>query len=88
MALSDNKKTSADEPSLFDAAPIEPPPRPMPRLEGFLAATLWELLVESIAMDDLCRRSGEPMATLSPLLMSLELDGLIRKRPGNIYERS
>jgi predicted Rossmann fold nucleotide-binding protein DprA/Smf involved in DNA uptake len=87
MALSDNKKTSADEPSLFDATPTEPPPRPTPRLEG-LAAKLWELLVEPIAMDDLCRRSGEPMATLSPLLMSLELDGLIRKRPGNIYERS
>ena len=87
MTLSDNKKTSADEPSLFDAPPAEPPRRPMPRLDG-LAATLWELLVEPIAMDELCQRTGAPMATLSPLLMNLELDGLIRKRPGNIYERS
>jgi DNA processing protein len=85
--LSDNKKT--DEPSTFDEASIEEPKpvRPTPRLEG-VAAQLWELLVEPIAVDDLCRRTGEPMASLSPLLMNLELDGLIRKRPGNIYERS
>jgi DNA processing protein len=81
--LSDNKRTSPGE-----SAPIAaPPPRPMPRLDG-LAAKLWEALVEPIAMDDLCRRVGEPMATLLPALTTLELDDLIRKRPGNIYERS
>src|SRR5205823_6195131 len=73
----------------FDAEPavIFAPPRLAPKLDG-LAAKVWEELAEPIAMDDLCRRVGEPMATLSPLMMNLELDAHIRKRPGNIYERS
>ena len=43
---------------------------------------------EPAAVDDLCRQTGEAMGKLSPVLMTMELDGLIQKRPGNIYERS
>ena len=90
-AVPQNKRTTFVDrsESQSDATPAEstPPPRPTPRLEG-LAAKLWELLVEPIAVDDLCRQTGEPMPSLSTTLMTLELDGLIRRRPGNIYERT
>jgi DNA processing protein len=64
-----------------------PPPKPTPRLDG-PAAKVWELLAEPVSVDDLCRRSEQPIAALSVLLTTLEMDGLIRKLPGNIYERS
>jgi DNA processing protein len=64
-----------------------PPPKPTPRLDG-PAAKVWELLAEPVSVDDLCRRSEQPIAALTVILTTLEMDGLIRKLPGNIYERS
>jgi DNA processing protein len=91
VAGSENKSTASAtraEPSPIEPTPAKPtPPRPTPRLEG-LSAKVWELLVEPIAVDDLCRRTGEPMPSLANTMMMLELDGLIQRRPGNIYERS
>lgn len=61
--------------------------RPAPRLDG-PAAQVWEQLAESASVDVLCRRTGLPIAALSAVLTSLEMDGFVRKLPGNAYERA
>jgi predicted Rossmann fold nucleotide-binding protein DprA/Smf involved in DNA uptake len=40
-----------------------------------------------LSIDDLCRRTEQPIAALSVVLTMLEMDGRVRKLPGNIYER-
>jgi len=64
-------------PSLFPAVPDLP--------EGELR--IWEALDESRPIDDLSRRLDLPIAELSRLLMTLELKKVIKRLPGNFYER-
>jgi DNA processing protein len=59
---------------------------PKPRLDA-AAAKIWEFLVEPQSIDDLSRLTDMPIAQLAGQLMSLELQGVVRKLPGNVYER-
>ncbi|MEI7686605.1 MAG: DNA-processing protein DprA [Planctomycetota bacterium] len=66
---------------LFDSAvPVKPKLDPV-------ALRIWELLAEPLSVDDLARLSEIPISQLAGQLMMLELQGVISKLPGNVYER-
>jgi DNA processing protein len=48
---------------------------------------IWDFLAETRTVDDLARHLGQAMAGLSGMLMALELKKVIRRLPGNLYER-
>ena len=48
---------------------------------------VWEALAEPRHADVLSRELNKPMAELARLLMGMELKKLIRRLPGNTYER-
>jgi DNA processing protein len=62
-------------------------PSPKPKLDS-AALRLWEFLAEPQSVDDLARLSDVPIAQLAGQLMTLELQGVVRKLPGNVYERA
>ena len=68
---------------LFDPKPTS---KPTPKLDG-VASQVWEALIEPLSIDMMCQRIGQPISAISPVLMTLEMDGLLRKLPGNVYER-
>lgn len=72
-ALSAPRRQEADD----EAPPLDGP-----------AAAVWAALVEPLSIDDLCRRTEQPIAALSVVLTMLEMDGRVRKLPGNVYERA
>ncbi|WP_020470272.1 DNA-processing protein DprA [Zavarzinella formosa] len=76
------------QPSLFTEAPPPPPPPPKeaPVLEG-TAKLVWELLTEPLHTDEICRRLGKGAAELSGVFLQLEMKKVIRRLPGNMYER-
>jgi DNA processing protein len=59
-----------------------PPPVLDPAQQG-----VWERLVSRRHADELARESGLGSAELSRVLMQLELKRLVRRLPGNFYER-
>ncbi len=68
------------------AADPAPAPAP-PDLEG-MPLRVWELLEEGPrAVDELAESLGEPMAALTRVLVHLEMRKVIRRLPGNRYER-
>ena len=71
------------------SAPIanlfEPPPQPPPMEPDQKA--VWEALGDPRHADVLSRELNKPMAELARLLMGMELKKLIRRLPGNSYER-
>lgn len=48
---------------------------------------IWEFLAEARTVDDLAREVDQSIAAMSGLLMTLELKKVIRRLPGNVYER-
>lgn len=50
-------------------------------------ASIWQALTEPRNVDDLSRHVALPIASLSGVLMTLELRRIIRRLPGNCYER-
>ncbi len=75
-----NAKQTAVEPS-----PIE---QSAPQGLDPLQMQIWELLAESpLHADEISRRTGTPIAVLTSALMQLEFKKLIRRLPGNQYER-
>jgi len=76
-------KTTAT-PSLFEAPPAAAPEPP--KLEPS-QRIVWDLLVEKKHADELSRGAGLAVGDLSRTLTQLELKRLIRRLPGNFYER-
>ena len=68
------------------AEPPPAPPKEPPALEG-TAKLVWEVLTEPLHTDELCRRLGKGTAELSGVFLQLEMKKIIRRLPGNIYER-
>ncbi len=63
------------------------PARPAPSLSG-LALRVWEALAaESQHADELVQRLDVSVAELSTTLLLLEMQGLVRRLPGNRFER-
>ncbi len=68
--------------------PIGPPPvaQAPPGLDE-TQCVVWGLLGETRNVDDLARHMNVTSAALSGILMTLELKKVIRRLPGNLYER-
>jgi DNA processing protein len=73
-------KPAAEAPSLFPAP--EPPPGP----DG-PARQVWDAIASALHADEIARATGLSAAELGKLLMQMELKRLIRRLPGNRYER-
>jgi DNA processing protein len=67
---------------LHGLAPLFAPPGGDP-----LSRKLWDFLSEARNVDDLARHVAMSAAGLSGVLMSLELKRIVRRLPGNMYER-
>jgi DNA processing protein len=48
---------------------------------------VWDLLTERRHADEITRTLGLPAGELSKLLLTMEMKKLIRRAPGNMYER-
>ena len=59
---------------------------PPPQLEP-IPQQVWDLLAEPKHQDEITRALGLPTGEVSKLLLTLEMKKLIRRGPGNIYER-
>lgn len=57
-----------------------------PRLDP-VGSRIWEFLAEPQSVDELARLTEIPIAQLAGQLMTLELQGIVGKLPGNVYER-
>jgi DNA processing protein len=70
-------------------APLVPPPKAEPPagLTG-VEQRVWDFLEgQSRAIDDITRHLGVPVAEASQVLMMLEMKKVVRRLPGNQYER-
>jgi len=79
------------EPSRKPASTLfEPPPpaasEPPPNLDPSHRA-IWDMLAEKRHADELIRGTGLPVSDLSRALTQMEIKRLIRRLPGNFYER-
>jgi DNA processing protein len=52
-----------------------------------VAANVWDLLEEARHIDEITRAVGLPISELARLLTTMELKKLVRRLPGNQYER-
>lgn len=57
-----------------------------PKLDA-AGSRVWDLLAEPLTIDELSRLADVPVSQLAGQLMTFELQGIIRKLPGNVYER-
>ena len=64
------------------AAPAAPPPVLDPAQQR-----VWDFLTEARQADEITRTHGLPSAELNKLLLLMEMKKLIRRAPGNVYER-
>lgn len=67
-------------------SPMPPPPAPAPKLDGVERA-VWDALAAPKHMDDLARELKLPVHELAGVMMAMEMSRLIRKLPGNTFER-
>src|SRR5439155_24812084 len=75
-------------PSSVTAEPGAPPAvSPPPGLDE-TQLRIWEVLGDGPrAIDDLVQAVGTPVAQLTGVLMMLEMKKVVRRLPGNVYER-
>src|SRR5438132_6731674 len=73
---------SMDSTAVAPPAPAQPPPW----LDA-LQRRIWDFLSEARNVDDLARHAELSAGDLSGALMTLELKKVIRRLPGNMYER-
>jgi DNA processing protein len=73
---------------LIDTSAVDPPARaqPPPDLDP-TGRKIWDFLEEIRTVDDLARHLSQASGALSGALMALELKKVIRRLPGNRYER-
>ena len=67
-------------------APAEEPPPPPPNLDPTYQC-VWDALASRRHADELARELDMPVARLSAVLMGLEVRKLVRRLPGNFFER-
>ncbi len=80
--LSPNRDFARTEP-----AAAQPPAEPPPQLDD-TQRRVWEALAASPRhIDDLVRELGIPVAALNGIVMMLEMKKVVRRLPGNMYER-
>jgi DNA processing protein len=72
------------QPTLFADPP--PPPAPPPNLEPSQQA-VWDQLASKRHADELARDTGLSAGELAKVLLHLEMKRLVRRLPGNFYER-
>ena len=65
--------------------PVPPAGPPMELDES--QRRIWDYLCEPRTVDDLARHISQSISALSGMLMTLELKKVIRRLPGNVYER-
>jgi len=70
-----------------NAAPVAEPPRAQPAGLDEVQQQIWDVLTEPRNIDDLARHMRQSSAGMAGLLMNLELKKVIRRLPGNVYER-
>ncbi len=68
------------------AAAAPPAPRPLPELDE-TQRRIWEALTEACHLDVLVQRLGIPVPQISGALMMMEMKKVVRRLPGNRYER-
>lgn len=68
------------------ATPPAPPEQPAPILDP-VHQRVWDLLTEPKHSDEITRALGMPAGELNRLLLTMEMKKLIRRAPGNVYER-
>jgi DNA processing protein len=67
-------------------APAEEPPPPPPNLDP-ACQQVWDALASRRHADELARELELPVAKLATVLMGLEVRKLVRRLPGNFFER-
>lgn len=70
-------------PTLFDTKPTATMPAGLDDTEQ----RLWAALDEPKHIDQLARQTGLPIADLTRILMALELKRVVKRLPGNLYDR-
>src|SRR6185312_7226531 len=77
------------EPALFETSepPAPPPPPAVPQNLEPVQQCIWDALGSRRHADELARESGLSVSDLSRTLTQMELKRLIRRLPGNMYER-
>ena len=86
-APKNEKPQSRPLPTLFEGTASPPPvPEPPANLEP-THQKVWDLLGSKRHGDELVRESGLAIGDLSRALMQMDLKRLIRRLPGNFYER-
>ena len=73
------------KPALFETAEAAPAPVAPPLDPSHRA--IWDMLTEKRHADELSRGTGIPVSDLSRALTLLEMKKLVRRLPGNFYER-
>ena len=84
--LEDLKGLSTPPIEALPPTPIAAPPPPPPVL-GAAQQRVWDLLSEARHADEITRALDLPAGELSKLLLTMEMKKLIRRAPGNVYER-
>jgi DNA processing protein len=80
------KQESKDSKSVSSLPPVPCPLPPEPSLSE-PERRVYDALAARRHADELARELGLPVADLSRLLMQLELKRVVRRQPGNYYER-
>lgn len=82
------RRAKSTGPTLFEAPEAAPVPAtgPPPGLEGNLLK-VWDYLTQPRHADDIVRETGFAAGQLATILMMLEMKKLIRRLPGNTFER-
>jgi DNA processing protein len=82
-------KSSKKKPTLFDEPPTPAPPivPTMPTGLDDVQGRIWEALSEPRHADHLARELELPASQLSVQLMKLEMRRIVRRLPGNMFER-
>ena len=71
------------------AEPVpEPDPDPVPALDAELQALLVALGHDPVDVDGLAQRAGQDAAGVMGRLLTLELDGLVERLPGGLFQRT
>ena len=70
-----------------EAGPLRVGPPPVPTNLDPVQQKLWDLLEEPRHSDDIVRHMGLSAGELSKLLLMMEMKKVIRRAPGNVYER-
>jgi DNA processing protein len=71
---------------LFPTTAVSTPPVPPPSLDP-AHQRVWDVLAEPKHADEITRLLGVSSGELSGLLLTMEMKKLIRRAPGNVYER-